>query len=197
MMNLRCNQLLQHSHVRGHVLEIGPGTGINFACLYNNPNIQSYTGIESNVHMHPYFYDFVQQWDAPFGIRLSPNSAADMYEIESNSTDTVIMTLVLCSVPDPFPEKILLEVHRILKTGGTFIFLEHILADSQTKPLTNRFQKLIEPLWTILFDGCRFKPIASYFDTMKNVYAKVEYQYTDLAVPVFFLKDAIQGKLVK
>ncbi len=45
MMNIRCNQLLIHSIVEGQVLEIGSGTGINFPCLHNNTNIQSYIGI--------------------------------------------------------------------------------------------------------------------------------------------------------
>jgi len=33
MMDLRCNQLLKHSNVKGQVLEIGAGTGINFPIL--------------------------------------------------------------------------------------------------------------------------------------------------------------------
>ncbi|CAF5086166.1 unnamed protein product [Rotaria sp. Silwood1] len=120
-----------------------------------------------------------------------------MHEVESNSIDTVIMTLVLCSVPDPLPEKILLEVHRILKPGGNFIFFENVVADSKTKPFIYGFQKTIEPIWAIIGDGCQFKPITNYFDAMKNVYSKVEYQYIDFPAPVFFVKDAIIGKLVQ
>jgi ubiquinone/menaquinone biosynthesis C-methylase UbiE len=197
MMDIRCNQLLTHSNVKGHVLEIGTGTGINFPCLHNNTNIQSYTGVEPNVHMYPFFYKFIEQWDIPFGIRLSDSSATEMNEIEPNSIDTVIMTLVLCSVPDPLPEKVLLEAHRILKPGGKFIFLEHIVANSETHPFIYGFQKMIEPVWAIIGDGCRFKPTTTYFDAMKNVYSKVEYEHSDMPVPFFFVKDAIKGKLVK
>jgi SAM-dependent methyltransferase len=120
-----------------------------------------------------------------------------MHEIESNSIDTVIMTLVLCSVPDPLPQKILLEAHRILKPGGKFIFFEHILANSQTDPFIHGFQRLIEPVWAIIGDGCRFKPMTNYFDEMKSVYSKVEYQHSDFPVQFFFIKDAIKGILVK
>jgi len=197
IMDVRCNQLFKHSNVTGQVLEIGSGTGINFPCLHNNTNIESYIGIEPNVHMYPYFYDFIKQWEIPYDIRLSNSSAIDMQDVESNSIDTVIMTLVLCSVPDPLPEKVLLEAHRILKPGGKFIFLEHILANSETDPFTHGFQKLIEPLWAIIGDGCRFKPITNYFDAMKNVYSKVEYQHSDFPVAFFFIKDAVKGIMVK
>jgi ubiquinone/menaquinone biosynthesis C-methylase UbiE len=166
-------------------------------CLNNNTNIQSYTGIEPNLHMHSYFYEFIKSWDIPYGIRLSGASATEMDEVESNSIDTVIMTFVLCSVPDPLPEQILLEAHRVLKSNGKFIFLEHVLANSQTHSLTNRFQKLIEPVWSIIGDGCQFKPITNYLDAIKNVYSKVEYEHIDLPVPFFLIKAGVKGKLVK
>ncbi|CAF2627583.1 unnamed protein product [Rotaria sp. Silwood2] len=197
MMNLRCNQLLKHSNVKGHVLEIGAGTGINFPCLHNNSNVESYIGIEPNIHMHSYFYKFIKQWNISYEIHLLNNSATDMHEIESNSIDTIIMTLVLCSVPDPLPQQILVEAHRVLKPGGTFIFFEHTLANYETDPFIHGFQKVIEPLWAIIGDGCRFKPITNYFDAMKNIYSKIEYQHCDMPVPVFFVKDAITGKLIK
>ncbi|CAF4950732.1 unnamed protein product [Rotaria sp. Silwood1] len=197
IMNLRCNELLKHSNVKGHVLEIGAGTGINFPCLYNNTRIKSYIGIEPNIHIHPYFYNFIKQWDIPYKVRLLNNSATDMHEVESNSIDTVIMTLVLCSVPDPLPEKILLEAHRILKPGGHFIFFEHVVANPKTNPFIYGFQKTIEPFWAIIGDGCQFKPITNYFDAMKNVYSKVKYKHTDWPSPFFFVKDAVKGKLIK
>jgi len=196
-MNLRCNQLLKHSDVKGHVLEIGSGTGINFPCLYNNTNIESYIGIEPNVHMFPYFYDFIKKWNISYEIRLLNNSATDIHEVESDSIDTVIMTFVLCSVPDPLPQQILLEAHRILKLGGKFIFLEHILANPETKPFTYRIQKVIEPVWSIVGDGCRFKPITNYVDAMKDVYSKVEYQYGNMPIPISLVKDIVTGVLVK
>ena len=197
MMNIRCNQLLKHSDIKGDVLEIGTGTGINFVCLHNNTNIKSFTGIEPNVHMHSYIYDFIKQWDILYGVRISPNSASEMHEIDSNSIDTVIMTFVLCSVPESVPEKILLEAHRVLKPGGKFIFIEHILANPETSPFINRFQKTIEPLWGIIGDGCQFKPMTNYFDAMKKVYSKVEYQHTDLALPIFFIKQGVKGNMIK
>ena len=40
--------------------------------------------------------------------------------------DTVALTLVLCTVPDP--DAVLREVERVLKPGGRFLFLEHVRA---------------------------------------------------------------------
>jgi ubiquinone/menaquinone biosynthesis C-methylase UbiE len=62
--------------------------------------------------MHSYFYEFIKSWDISYRIRLSSASATEMDEVESNSIDTVIMTFVLCSVPDPLSEQILLEAHQ-------------------------------------------------------------------------------------
>ncbi|UJR21583.1 hypothetical protein I4U23_024665 [Adineta vaga] len=198
IMDIRCNQLLKHSNVKGHVLEIGSGTGINFPCIHNNTDILSYTGIEPNIHTYPYFYQFIKQYqDIPFPIRLSNDSATDMYEIPSNSMDTVIMTLVLCSVPDPLPEKVLREAHRVLKAGGKFLFFEHMSANYETNPTIYGFQRMIEPIWSIVGDGCRFKPITNYFDSMKQVYTTVEYQLTKLPIPLFFVRDAVKGQLIK
>jgi len=197
IMDIRCNQLLKHSDVNGHVLEIGSGTGINFACLHNNTRIIDYIGIEPNVHMHSYMEATIQRWNVPFQVELSSVSATAMTNVESNSIDTIIMTFVLCSIPAPFDEQLLIEAHRVLKPGGKFHLLEHVLSEPNVKPMTNSFQKLIEPLWTITGDGCRFKPIGNYLDKIKSIYSKVDYQNIDIPVPLFLIKDAIKGVLTK
>ena len=197
MMNIRCQKVLDPNNVYGDILEIGAGTGINFPCLYKNKKIRSYIGIEPNSHMKTYFHDFIKSYPADFEIRLMENSAADLSDVESNSVDTVIMTLVLCSVPDPLPTQILLEAHRVLKPGGKFLFLEHTLADPNTAPLIYGFQRMIEPVWAIIGDGCRFKPMANYFDDMKKVFSKVNYEKGKAPIPLFFVKDILTGQLIK
>jgi len=196
-MSLRCNEIVSHSSIYGHVLEIGSGTGINFACLHNNTRIIDYIGIEPNVHMHSYMEATIQRWNVPFQVELSSVSATAMTNVESNSIDTIIMTFVLCSIPAPFDEQLLIEAHRVLKPGGKFHLLEHVLSEPNVKPITNSLQKLIEPLWTITGDGCRFKPIGNYLDKMKNIYSKVDYQNIEIPVPLFLIKDAIKGVLTK
>merc|ERR1712050_81306 len=41
--------------------------------------------------------------------------------------DAVVCTLTLCSVPDP--AQTLREVVRVLRPGGKFLFLEHVLSE--------------------------------------------------------------------
>ena len=197
MMNIRCKEVLNHDNVRGDILEIGTGTGINFPCLFNNTNILSYTGIEPNQHMKPHFDDFIKPYPYSFDLRLFNYSVTDMHEIPANSIDTVIMTLVFCSIPDPLHEQALLEIHRVLKPGGKFLFFEHILASPETSPFVYALQRAIEPIWAILGDGCRFKPMTNYFDAVKNVYSSVHYEKTEMPVPLFFVKDALKGQLIK
>lgn len=197
MMNIRCKDVLSHDNVRGDILEIGAGTGINFPCLFNNTNIHSYIGIEPNQHMKPLFDQFIQPYPHSFDLRLFDYSATDMPEIPANSIDTVIMTLVFCSIPDPLPEQALLEIHRVLKPGGKFLFFEHILASPETNPFVYGLQRAIEPIWAIIGDGCRFKPMTNYFDAVKDVYSSVHYEKTEMPVPLFFVKDALKGQLIK
>ena len=58
-------------------------------------------------------------------------------------------TLVLCTVPDP--DQALAEVGRILRPGGTYLFLEHVRS-----PFTrlSRWQDRIQPIWTFFGAGC-------------------------------------------
>merc|ERR1712192_246304 len=46
--------------------------------------------------------------------------------IADSSVDAVVMTLVLCTVDDQI--KTLSEVKRVLKPGGKFYYMEHIIA---------------------------------------------------------------------
>ena len=50
----------------------------------------------------------------------------DVQELDypSGSFDTVVATCVFCSVPDPI--RGLSEIHRVLRTGGRALFLEHV-----------------------------------------------------------------------
>jgi len=64
--------------------------------------------------------------------------------------DAVVSTLLLCSVPDP--SRALSEVHRVLRPGGTLVFLEHVAATDAPGRLA--WQRRIEPFWKRIAGNC-------------------------------------------
>ncbi len=83
------------------------------------------------------------------GLRLI-DSGAESIVLPSHSVDTVICTLVLCTVDDPM--RVLQEVRRILKPGGRFIFLEHVAAPENT--WQRHLQNVLYRPWRYMFEGC-------------------------------------------
>ena len=65
------------------------------------------------------------------------------------SFDAAVVSLVLCSVPEP--RHFLGEVRRVLKPGGELRFFEHVRSAS---PLLGVFQDAITPLWAAIGGGC-------------------------------------------
>jgi ubiquinone/menaquinone biosynthesis C-methylase UbiE len=65
------------------------------------------------------------------------------------SFDTVAVTLVLCTVPDPAAT--LAEISRVLAPGGQLLFLEHVRSE---QPGLARWQDRLERPWRFVGDGC-------------------------------------------
>ncbi|XP_034539755.1 methyltransferase-like protein 7A [Notolabrus celidotus] len=129
------------------VLEIGCGTGTNFKyypagckviCTDPNPNFQRY--LKSSM----------AECDQLIYERFVVASGEDMGSVEDETVDVVVCTLVLCSVND-IPQT-LREVHRILRPGGAFFFMEHVVADPST--WCYFFQHILQPPWYYFGDGC-------------------------------------------
>lgn len=97
-------------NVEGDVLEIGAGTGANFAFY---PRGCSVMAVDPNPHMNFYlcrtekYYPHVTLKDYIVG------TAENMKKIEDQSVSAVVSTLVLCSVDSV--EQSLKEIIRVLK----------------------------------------------------------------------------------
>ena len=130
------------SGAKGRTLEIGFGMGSNWPYL---PAEVEYTGIEPDPHMRERAEAYV-----PPGRALTlTNGDAHVLEFPDGSFDTVIGTLVFCTIPDA--RRALAEVRRVLKPGGEFRFLEHVRAKNRVGSL---LQDAINPLWSRLGGGC-------------------------------------------
>ena len=157
----------------GTVLEIGPGTGANF--VYYPPDIR-WIGIEPNPFMHPHLHAAAAGAGLSIDIR---DGRADRLECDDESVDAVVSTLVLCSVSDV--SGALLEIQRVLRPGGRFLFIEHV-ADLPGTWL-RRTQRLLRPLVRTLADGCHLDRDTA-LAIERHGFAGVAYQCFRLPIPL-------------
>jgi SAM-dependent methyltransferase len=75
---------------------------------------------------------------------------AEALPFPDGSFDTVVSTLVLCTVPDPAAA--LAELRRVLAADGRLLFIEHLRAAS---PRLARWQDRLAPPWRAVAAGCR------------------------------------------
>jgi len=74
---------------------------------------------------------------------------AERLPFPDDSFDTVVSTLVLCTVEDP--TRTLSEVRRVLRPGGSLLFIEHVRAES---PGLARAQNALHGPWFAIGHGC-------------------------------------------
>jgi ubiquinone/menaquinone biosynthesis C-methylase UbiE len=77
------------------------------------------------------------------------DAPAESLPFADASVDTVVTTLVLCTVGDP--ERALHEIARVLRPDGELLFLEHVRAES---PRLAWWQDRLAGPWRRFADGC-------------------------------------------
>jgi ubiquinone/menaquinone biosynthesis C-methylase UbiE len=128
----------------GRVVELGAGTGVNLD-LYPAA-IEDLTLVEPDRHMARQLREKLAASARTANVVSAPGEALPF---EDGSFDTVVATLVLCTVPDPAAT--LAEAARVLKPGGRLLFIEHVRAED---PGLARWQDRLEKPWRFLGDGC-------------------------------------------
>ncbi len=128
----------------GRVLEIGAGTGLNLG-LYPEA-VEELVLVEPDPHMakrlRPKLNDSGRQ-------ATVIEDSAERLPFEDASFDTVVATLVFCTIPDPAAA--LREAARVLKPGGRLLFLEHVRSPDLSLA---RWQDRLETPWRLFGDGC-------------------------------------------
>ncbi|MGA7205539.1 MAG: class I SAM-dependent methyltransferase [Specibacter sp.] len=126
------------------VVEIGSGVGANLRYLSAGSTL---VAIEPNRYMHGRLRAAASQ----AGVRLDLRERmAEQMGLPDHSADTVISSLVLCTVQDP--AAVLAEIRRVLRPGGTFRFVEHVVAGRGTP--TRAAQRILRRPWAWTFEGC-------------------------------------------
>ena len=132
------------SAAEGDSLEIGAGTGLNLDLWPHS--VSRLVLSEPDPHMSRQLRKRVARSPRPAEVVQVPG---ERLPFDDASFDTVALTLVLCTAPDP--AAVLREARRVLRPGGRFLFLEHVRSED---PKVARWQDRLHGLWYFFGDGC-------------------------------------------
>ncbi|AXH99532.1 class I SAM-dependent methyltransferase [Sporosarcina sp. PTS2304] len=128
----------------GKVLEVGSGTGINFP-FYEQA--QCVVAIEPNPKMNK----LAVKRGRNSHVRIILHEAsAESLPFDDNTFDTVIATLVFCTIPNPL--RALQEIQRVSKPNARILFFEHVQMEQK---ILAKAQDFLSPFWARICDGCQ------------------------------------------
>ena len=131
--------------VRGRVLELGAGTGSNFA--HYPTGVTGVLAVEPEPRLRALAREAARTAPVPVTV---VGGIADRLPAADASVDAAVVTLVLCSVPDPATA--LAELHRVLRPGGRLYYWEHVRAEGRRLA---RVQRLLDAtFWPAVGAGC-------------------------------------------
>jgi ubiquinone/menaquinone biosynthesis C-methylase UbiE len=142
--SLRKHKRSVFTYLPNVVVEIGAGTGANLRWIRPGETV---IAIEPNEYMHPRLRAAAAKNCVTLDLRTT---TAEHTGLPDQSVDCVISSLVLCTVTDP--AAVLAEVRRILRPGGTFRYVEHVVAPRFT--VTRLLQRIVRRPWAWVFEGC-------------------------------------------
>lgn len=130
--------------VAGEVLEVGFGSGLNLP--YYPQGVRRLFALDPSELGRQLSRDRVQA--APFPVEWIGNGG-EALPLGDRCIDWVASSWTLCTIPDV--ETALAEIHRVLRPGGGFAFVEH---GRSPDPRVRRWQDRLTPLQKLFGGGC-------------------------------------------
>jgi SAM-dependent methyltransferase len=134
------------SQATGRTLEIGAGTGHNLP--YYTDAVTELVLAEPDPHMAKRLRDQVAKEPPAVGKVEVIEAPAEDLPFDNGSFDTVVSTLVLCTVGDP--DRAVAEAKRVLADGGALLYIEHVRGEGGV----TRAQDFLERPWGWIAGGC-------------------------------------------
>jgi len=155
------------AEVAGTVLEIGFGTGLNLS--YYPEEIQQLVAIDANPGVHALAEKRIAASQITVDHRVLNGEQLPM---SAQTFDSAVSTWTLCSIANV--EQAIAEIHRVLKPGGTFFFVEHGLSrDAAVQVWQNR----LTPVQKVIADGCHLN---------RNIRQLIEQQFGTVTIEEFY-----------
>lgn len=129
---------------RGRVLEVGAGTGASFSYYRKADEV---VALEPDPFMRAKAEARLRGLKNAKSISVRPGPVESL-PLPEASFDTAVSTLVFCSVASP--HRGLSELHRVLRPGGEFRFIEHVRGDGLGAPVRDA----LTPFWKCISAGC-------------------------------------------
>jgi ubiquinone/menaquinone biosynthesis C-methylase UbiE len=132
--------------LRGTVVEIGAGHGLNFP--HYPPEVREVVAIEPEPTLRRQAETAAESASMPVRVLAG---VADELPLEDETVDAAVASLVLCSVPDQ--HRALAEIRRVLHPDGELRFYEHVIPRRQPKRVL--FQVIDRSgIWPAIAGGC-------------------------------------------
>jgi ubiquinone/menaquinone biosynthesis C-methylase UbiE len=162
-------------HVKGTVLEIGFGSGLNLP--HYPATVTKLIGIDPSATSAKLARARIKASSFPVEV---VGLSAEKIPVSDGSIDSVVSTFTLCTIPNV--ASALLEIRRALAPTGRFHFVEHGRA---ADPKVVRWQERLNPVQRVIFGGCNvIRPISSLIEQagfelewLENAYLKGSAKY--------------------
>jgi SAM-dependent methyltransferase len=129
----------------GSVLELGCGNGLNFA--HYPDQVTDVLALEPEPYLCALARAAADRAAVPVTVL---DAVGEALPAADGLFDHAVTALVLCSVGDP--ARVLAELHRVIRSGGTLRYYEHVISEHRIGSLVDRM--LDATVWPQIAGGC-------------------------------------------